>query len=105
MFVDIVVNGVAAKDYEINAYAQDPFSQKQRTNYAANIMRDMTAKPLLQEIKGKLGADLFSTSNPEELPGSKEELEIHMQLNYKQSKSDDEKYLLFNEHQLIGIVK
>ena len=84
-FVDIVVNGVAAKDYEINAYAQDPFSQKQRTNYAANIMRDMTAKPLLQEIKGKLGADLFSTSNPEELPGSKEELEIHMQLNYKQS--------------------
>jgi len=84
-FVDIVVNGIAAKDYEINAYAQDPFSQKQRTNYAANIMRDMTAKPLLQEIKGKLGADLFSTSNPEELPGSKEELEIHMQLNYKQS--------------------
>ena len=84
-FVDIVVNGIAAKDYEINAYAQDPFSQKQRTNYAANIMRDMTAKPLLQEIKGKLGADLFATSNPEELPGSKEELEIHMQLNYKQS--------------------
>ena len=30
-FVDIVVNGIAAKDYEINAYAQDPFSQKQRT--------------------------------------------------------------------------
>ncbi len=83
--MDIVVNGVSAKDYEINAYAQDPFSQKQRTNYAANIMRDMTAKPLLQEIKEKLGADLFATSNPEELPGSKEELEIHMQLNYKQS--------------------
>jgi len=84
-FVDIVVNGISAKDYEINAYAQDPFSQQQRTNYAKNIMRDMTAKPLLQEIKGKLGADLFATSNPEELPGSKEELEIHMQLNYKQS--------------------
>ena len=84
-FVDLVVNGMAAKNYEINAYAQDPFSQKQRTNYASSIMRDMTAKPLLQEIKGKLGADLFSTSNPEKLPGSKEELEIHMQLNYKQS--------------------
>jgi len=106
-FVDIVVNGIAAKDYEINAYAQDPFSQKKRTNYAANIMRDMTAKPLLQEIKGKLGADLFATSNPEELPGSKEELEIHMQLNYKQSIEIAEEEVInntlaFNKYSLIN---
>jgi len=95
-FVDIVVNGIAAKEYEINAYAQDPFSQKQRTNYAANIMRDITAKPLLQEIKGKLGADLFATSNPEKLPASKEELEVHMQLNYKQSVEIAEEELINN---------
>ena len=62
-FVDIVVNVIAAKDYEINAYAQDPFSQQKRTKYAENIMRDMMAKPLLHEIKGKLGADLSSTAN------------------------------------------
>ena len=61
-------------------------------------MRDMTAKPLLQEIKGKLGADLFSTSNPEELPGSKEELEIHMQLNYKQS-------VEIAEEEVIGVIE
>ena len=32
-FVDIVVNGIASKNYDIKAYAQDPFSLKQRTNY------------------------------------------------------------------------
>jgi hypothetical protein len=105
-FVDIVSNGIAAKDYEINAYAQDPFSQQKRTKYAENIMRDMMAKPLLNEIKGKLGADLFSTENPDKLPGSKEELEIHMQLNYKQSieiaqEEVIDNVLAFNKYQLI----
>ena len=95
-FVDIVVNGIAAKDYEINAYAQDPFSLKQRTNYAAKILRDMTAKPLLNEIQSKLGINLFATSNPEDLPQSKEELEVHMQLNYKQSVEIAEEELIDN---------
>ena len=104
-FVDIVVNGISTKDYEINAYAQDPFSQQKRTKYADTIMRDMMAKPLLNEIKEKLGADLFATSNPEELPGSKEELEIHMQLNYKQSveiaqEEVIDNVLAFNKYQL-----
>ena len=104
-FVDIVVNGIAAKDYDINAYAQDPFSQQQRTKYAQNIMRDMMAKPLLSELKQQLGADLFSSENPENLPSSKEELEIHMQLNYKQSVEIAEEevinnVLAFNKYQL-----
>ena len=104
-FVDIVVNGISTKDYQINAYAQDPFSQQKRTKYADTIMRDMMAKPLLNEIKEKLGADLFATSNPEELPGSKEELEIHMQLNYKQSveiaqEEVIDNVLAFNKYQL-----
>ena len=29
-FVDIVVNGISSKNYDIKAYAQDPYSQKQR---------------------------------------------------------------------------
>ena len=95
-FVDIVVNGIASKDYEINAYAQDPFSQQIRTKYAADIMRDMSAKPFLNEIKNKIGADLFSTANPEKLPETKEELEVHMQLNYKQSIEIAEEELIDN---------
>jgi len=104
-FVDIVVNGIAAKDYDINAYAQDPFSRQKRTKYVETIMRDMMAKPLLTELQEKLGTNLFATSNPENLPGSKEELEIHMQLNYKQSieiaqEEVIDNVLAFNKYQL-----
>ena len=84
-FVDIVVNGISSKDYDIKAYAQDPFSTKQRTNYANSIMRDMMSKPLLDSIKDNLGVDIYSSIDPANLPQNKEELEVHMQLNYKQS--------------------
>ena len=84
-FVDIVVNGISSKNYDIKAYAQDPFSKKQRTNYANGVMKDMMAKPLIDSIEQNLGATLYNSLDPENLPGSKEELEVHMQLSYKQS--------------------
>ena len=84
-FVDIVVNGISSKAYDIKAFAQDPFSTKQRTNYANAIMRDMMSKPLLDNIKQNLGIDIYSTLDPANLPENKEELEVQMQLNYKQS--------------------
>ena len=84
-FVDIVVNGMTDKGYEIKSFATDPFALKQRTDYASGIMRDMNSKKLLTSIKDNLGADLFNTSDPENLPESKEELDLYLQLNYKQS--------------------
>ncbi len=84
-FVDIVVNGMTDKGYEIKSFATDPFALKQRTDYASGIMRDMNSKKLLTSIKDNLGADLFNTSNPDNLPESKEELDLYIQLNYKQS--------------------
>ena len=84
-FVDIVVNGMSNKTYEITASAQDPFSIKSRTNYAAAIQRDMNTKELLIDIKNKLGADLSMTSDLESLPESRDELDLHMQMTYKQN--------------------
>ena len=84
-FVDIVVNGMTDKGYEIKSFATDPFALKQRTDYASGIMRDMNSKKLLTSIKDNLGTDLFNTSNPDNLPESKEELDLYLQLNYKQS--------------------
>ncbi len=84
-FVDIVANGITEKKYEINAYAQDPEAIKKRTDYAEAIMRDMAVKEQLTQLKENLGIDVFKTSNPEELPQTKEELSLHMQLDYKQS--------------------
>jgi len=84
-FVDIVVNGMSNKLFEINAYAQDPVSLKKRTDYANAIYEDMLAKPYLEELKGTLGIDQFQSPEPGNLPENKEELDLHMQLSYKQA--------------------
>ena len=85
-FVDILTNGISAKDYDINAYAQDPESLSKRTNYAKMVAQDMFAKDTMRQITEQLGTDLSRTSiSEEELPTTKEELELHMQLSYKQA--------------------
>jgi len=85
-FVDIVVNGIASKDYDIKAYSQDPQSLKLRTEYASNIVKDMYSQDLIEKAKQTTGQN-FASSNipPADLPRTKEELELHMQLSYKQS--------------------
>ena len=84
-FLDIVVNGIAAKNYDIKAFSQDPFSLKQRTQYATDLVEDMYGQELINQAKQTTGED-FSRSNisTNELPRNKEELELHMQLSYKQ---------------------
>ena len=84
-FVDIVTNGMSNKTYEISAFAQDPFSVKSRTDYAAAVERDMNTKEALQNIQQNLGMDFSMTGDLEALPQSKEELDIHMQMTYKQN--------------------
>ena len=73
------------KLYDINAFAQDPFSTKSRTDYAAAVERDMNTKETLQNIQQNLGMDFSTTGDLEALPQSKEELDIHMQMTYKQN--------------------
>ena len=82
-FVDIVVNGMSNKVFEIKANAQDPVSLKKRTDYATAIYEDMLAKPYLEELKTKLGLNLYQSPNPAGLPENEEELDMHMQLSYK----------------------
>ena len=85
-FVDILTNGISNKDYDINAYAQDPQSLEKRTNYAEMLAQDVFARETMQQIVDKLDSSLFNTSIPEnQLPHNMEELELHMQLDYKQS--------------------
>ncbi len=84
-FVDIVVNGMSNKSYEINAFAQDPFSVKSRTDYAAAVEQDMNARPMLENIKQELGMDMAATGSLEDLPESKEELDVHLQMTAKQN--------------------
>ena len=83
-FVDIVVNGMADRSYDIKAYSQDPASIKERTDYVTKIAEDMMAKPFNDAVAGQLGIDIYQTDQSK-LPETTEELELHMQLEYKQS--------------------
>ena len=83
-FVDIVVNGIAERTYDLKAYTQDPFGVSKRTEYMNKIMSDMRTKSLKQMVKENFNLDLYNT-DPNMLPDSQEELDLHMQLNYKQA--------------------
>ena len=93
-FVDIVVNGMSDKMYDIKAYSQDPASQKKRTEYAEKIFRDIQAREFIQTMQQELGVDLKEA--PAGAPETEEELEIHMQLDYKQSIEIAEEELIEN---------
>jgi len=95
-FVDIVVNGMSEKLYEIKAYAQDPQSLKSRTEYANRILRDIETQEYLNNVQETLGLNLYSTENPKDMPQNQEELELHMQLDYKQSVEIAEEELINN---------
>jgi hypothetical protein len=85
-FVDILTNGISNKEYDINAFAQDPASLQKRTNYAELLAQDIFARDTMNKINAQLGENLFNTQVPEDqMPQTPEELELHMQLSYKQS--------------------
>ena len=85
-FVDIVVNGMSNKTYDIKAFAQDPESLKKRSSYAQSILRDMYSKDLIAQANSLTGQDFSNSGMPQNtLPATQEELDLHMQLSYKQS--------------------
>lgn len=82
-FIDIVVNGMQDRLFSIKAFAQDSIATGKRTKYVESVQRDLAAKQILAEIEAELGVD--ARNIPEsELPSNTEELELYMQLNYKQ---------------------
>ena len=82
-FVDIVVNGIADRSFDISAYSQDPYGISKRTAYMESIIRDLQTAELNNFAQEQFGINLFE-NQPDKLPDSQEELDIHMQLSYKQ---------------------
>jgi hypothetical protein len=82
-FVDIVVNGISERSFDIKCYSQDPYGIEKRTKYMESILRDMKTKDLNLFAQEAFGISLFE-SPPELLPNSQEELDLHMKLSYKQ---------------------
>ena len=82
-FVDIVVNGMAQRNYQINCFSQDQYGVSKRTDYMESLLRDMRAKNFDKMVQEQYDIDM-KENDPETLPDSEEELKLHMQLNYKQ---------------------
>ena len=74
-FVDIVVNGMSNKAYEVQTVAQDPFSVQEKSKYATAIARDMNMRGAIESLNQATGNNLYNVSNPQDLPASKEELD------------------------------
>ena len=83
-FVDIVVNGMAQRTYDIKAYSQSPNGVEKRTKYMEDIISDMRLQDFNNEVMEKFGMNV-KASEMENLPKDTEELQLHMQLNYKQA--------------------
>ena len=83
-FVDIVVNGIAERTYDIKAYSQDPYGVAKRTAYMESVLKDMATQDIGDFAQQAFGINIYE-NNKETLPESEEELSIHMQLNYKQN--------------------
>jgi len=83
-FVDIVVNGMSERLYDIKAYSQDPYGVSKRTAYMESILGDMRTRELNAYTEQAFGIQI-ADNDPETLPDSEEELQLHMQLTYKQS--------------------
>ena len=105
-FVDIVVNGINDRLYEIKAYSQDPFSLQERSKYMDNLLRDMKNRKLFSAVQESLGLNMFATDQ-KELPANNEELTLHMQLNYKQSIEIAEEEAISNvfDHNKYDLIK
>jgi hypothetical protein len=83
-FVDIVVNGIAERTYDIKAYSQDPYGVSKRTEYMESMLRDMRSREFNDFAQENFNMNTYE--NPKEtLPDTEEELKLHMQLNYKQA--------------------
>ncbi len=95
-FLDIVVNGMSQRVYDIRAFACDPQSTEKRTEYAKKLLIDVRERELTAEVNAAIGIDI--RSKPQQALGleSEDELALHLQLDYKQSIEIAEEELITN---------
>jgi hypothetical protein len=84
-FVDIIVNGMVDKGYEIKAFANDPFALEERTQFAFRAMRDIQNREYIEQLNQATGQNFYASADPKALPATREELDVMLQLDYKQS--------------------
>jgi len=82
-FIDIVVNSLTNADYSIKANAIDPVATDKRKKDEMKLKTNMLTKQFMLELEQLTGIPMVDQS--EYIPNDKEELELFMQLTYKQA--------------------
>lgn len=82
-FVDIVVNSLTNADYSVKATAIDPIATDKRMQDELEMKTRMLSKDFLAEMEEMTGLPLMGES--EYTPADRQELELFMQLTYKQA--------------------
>ena len=82
-FVDVITGGLINQEYKIKCTAIDPFSVDKRNEDKWEMVTKMELKDFMDEMSGLSG--LPFNEGFEELPETSEELDLYMQLNYKQA--------------------
>jgi len=81
-FVDIVVNGLADRMFEVKCEAIDAMSAAHRSAFQDNVERQMVSQDVLNTIGQTFGVNPF-TMDQGDLPKDDDELSLYMQMNYK----------------------
>ena len=81
-FVDIIVNGMADRIFEVKATAQDAMSSSKKNIFQENVETQMAGKEVFDIAQQDFGVNPYAMK-AEDVPESDEELSLYMQLNYK----------------------
>lgn len=81
-FVDIVVNGLADRLFDVKCEAIDALSAAHRSAFQDNVERQMVSQNVLNTIGKTFGINPF-TMDQDDLPKDDDELDLYMQMNYK----------------------
>jgi hypothetical protein len=81
-FVDIVVNGMSDRLFDVKCQAQDALSSEKKNIFQRNIERQMIAKDFMQTMGETYGVNPFDM-DPDNIPKDDDELALYMQINYK----------------------
>ena len=81
-FVDVIVGSLTNQDYQVLCNAIDPISTQKRKDDMMDMAVDIMTKDFAEKLSEVSGLPMGPSANT---PETDEELELYMQLNYKQA--------------------
>lgn len=82
-YVDIIVNSIQDRIFNIKASSQDKVSITNKKNKLAILKAEMSKKEELMKIQEATGVNVFE-NDPNTLPKNNEELEVYVNINMKE---------------------